>query len=114
MRQNNSKRKLKTVTIASQNIRGLKSETRLQEMFSHILRFSILAACFQETWRTGTETLSIIAFCSCQVFQKINKAGEARRVLALPLARKESMHGEQEDASCITISELASLQYVSS
>ena len=58
MRQNNSKRKLKTVTIVSQNIRGLTSATRLQEMFSHILRFSILAACFQETWRSGTETLS--------------------------------------------------------
>ena len=58
MRQHNSKQKLKTVAIVSQNIRGLKSETRLQEMFSHILRFSILAACFQETWRSGTETLS--------------------------------------------------------
>ena len=49
---------MKTVSIVSQNLRGIKSETRIQELFSYILRFSILAACLQETWRSNTESLT--------------------------------------------------------
>ena len=49
---------MKTVSIVSQNVRGLKNETRLQELFAYILRFSILAACLQETWRNNTESLT--------------------------------------------------------
>ena len=29
----------------------------MEELFSYILRFGILAACIQETWRSGTESL---------------------------------------------------------
>jgi len=41
----------------SQNVRGIKGEFRLQELFSYFLRFNIIAACLQETWRTGSESL---------------------------------------------------------
>ena len=55
--KNRIKRTIKTVSIVSQNVRGIKSEFRVQELFSHILRFGILAACLQETWRSDTESL---------------------------------------------------------
>ena len=55
--KNRIKRTIKTVSIVSQNVRGIKSEFRVQELFSHILRFGILAACLQETWRSYTESL---------------------------------------------------------
>ena len=52
-----NKRNQKTVSIVSQNVRGLKSDCRLEELFSYILRFGIIAACVQETWRSGIESL---------------------------------------------------------
>ena len=51
------KRTIQTVSVVSQNVRGIKNDFRLHELFSYILRFSILAACLQETWRTGNESL---------------------------------------------------------
>ena len=44
-------------SIVSQNVRGLKSDTRLEELFASIVRSDILAACLQETWRCGNDTL---------------------------------------------------------
>ena len=44
-------------SIVSQNVRGLKSDERLEELFSSIISRNTLAACLQETWRCGTETL---------------------------------------------------------
>ena len=52
-----SKRVIKTVSIVSQNTRGIKTDYRLHELFSYILRLNILAACLQETWRTSNESL---------------------------------------------------------
>ena len=52
-----SKRVIKTVSIVSQNTRGIKTDFRLHELFSYILRLNILAACLQETWRTSNESL---------------------------------------------------------
>ena len=46
-----------SVTIVSQNVRGLKSVERLEELFTALKRRNIFAACIQETWRTGTSTL---------------------------------------------------------
>ena len=43
--------------IVSQNVRGLKSDARLEELFASILRHDTFAACLQETWRCGNETL---------------------------------------------------------
>ena len=52
-----NKRVNSTVSIVSQNVRGIKSEARLEELFSYILRFGVLAVCLQETWRSSTESL---------------------------------------------------------
>ena len=52
-----SKRVIKTVSIVSQNTRGIKTDFRLHELFSYILHLNILAACLQETWRTSNESL---------------------------------------------------------
>ena len=45
------------VKFVSQNVRGLKSDIRLDELFSYIVRMSVVAACIQETWRSDTELL---------------------------------------------------------
>ena len=45
------------VRLVSQNVRGLKSDIRLDELFAYIVRLGVLATCVQETWRTGTEVL---------------------------------------------------------
>ena len=47
----------KTIKVISQNLRGLKSEVRLEELFTYILRFGVFAACLQETWRFENEDL---------------------------------------------------------
>ena len=47
----------KTIKVISQNLRGLKSEVRLEELFTYILRFGVFAACLQETWRFENEEL---------------------------------------------------------
>ena len=57
------------VKLVSQNVRGLKSDTRLDELFAYIIRMDVLAACVQETWRSGTEVLEntgCILFLSSQ------------------------------------------------
>ena len=46
-----------SVTFASQNLRGLKSDVRLDELFAYIVRMGIIAACVQETWRSNVESL---------------------------------------------------------
>ena len=46
-----------SVILVSQNVRGLKSDARLEELFSYIIRMGIIGACLQETWRSGAETL---------------------------------------------------------
>lgn len=48
----------------SQNVRGLKSEVRLDELFTIINARSILAACVQETWRSGFE---IVEYDQCRL-----------------------------------------------
>ena len=51
--------KIRTVTesIVSQNIRGLKSDDRIEELVHSVCSRKVFAACLQETWRTGVETL---------------------------------------------------------
>ena len=44
-------------SIVSQNVRGLKSDTRLEELFASVGRCKTFAACLQETWQCGNETL---------------------------------------------------------
>ena len=51
------RKRIPTETILSQNVRGLKSEERLEELFAAIHRRSLFAVCIQETWRTDIEYL---------------------------------------------------------
>ena len=53
----NANKKNTSVTIVSQNLRGLKSDVRLDELFAYIVQFGILAACVQETWRSDNKSL---------------------------------------------------------
>ena len=46
-----------SVTFVSQNVRGLKSDERLEELFAYVRRRNIVAACIQETWRSGNDFL---------------------------------------------------------
>ena len=50
-------KKSKSIKFVSQNVRGLKSSARLEEVFSYILRLGVFAACLQETWRSDIENL---------------------------------------------------------
>ena len=54
----NIKAKRNTIeSIVSQNVRGLKSDEKLEELFAAINTRNILATCLQETWRCGIDTL---------------------------------------------------------
>ena len=46
-----------TEEIISQNLLGLKSEERIEELLHSFRKRKLLAACIQETWRHGTDTL---------------------------------------------------------
>ena len=61
---NNVAKKINIETIVSQNVRGLKSDARLDELFCMIKSRNILAACLQETWRSGSE---IIEYEQCRL-----------------------------------------------
>ena len=52
----NNKAKIRE-EIVLQNLLGLKSEARLEEFFFSFKSRGLLAACVQETWRTGKDTL---------------------------------------------------------
>ena len=54
---NLAKKKIKTETFVSQNVRGLKSTERIEELCSSINQHNVFAACIQETWRTDVEVL---------------------------------------------------------
>ena len=51
------KAKTKVVQVISQNIRGLKSNDRIEELTLSLKNRDIFAACLQETWRTGKEAI---------------------------------------------------------
>ena len=53
---NNLPKNKECVYIISQNTRGLKSDTKIQELGTKIKSRNIFPACFQETWRTGVST----------------------------------------------------------
>ena len=55
--QNKQVKKLKNIKVVSQNVRGLKSESRLEELFSYAARCGVFALCLQETWRSENEIL---------------------------------------------------------
>jgi len=51
------KAETKVVQMISQNIRGLKSNDRVEELTLSLKNRDIFTACLQETWRTGKEAL---------------------------------------------------------
>ena len=56
-RQQNYRNKLKNVEFLSQNVRGIKSESRTHELFEVLATRNAIAMCIQETWRHGKEVL---------------------------------------------------------
>ena len=50
-------KKSKSIKFVSQNVRGLKSDARLEELFAYISRLEVFALCVQETWRSDNEIL---------------------------------------------------------
>ena len=52
-----ARRKISTELIISQNVRGLKSDDRIDELMNSMHKRKCLAACIQETWRSGKEVL---------------------------------------------------------
>ena len=51
------KKKLTSRTIASQNLLGLKSEERVEELFYTFKKRKLFCLCVQETWRSGRKCL---------------------------------------------------------
>ena len=49
------KKKFKTVTIVSQNVRGVKSDERIEELCMSMKKHDTFVACIQETWRSDDE-----------------------------------------------------------
>ena len=58
IRGKEAKRRMKAISFVSQNVRGIKSVNRLEEL-SHVLsqRKNVVAVCSQETWRFDKEIL---------------------------------------------------------
>ena len=53
-----AKKLMKKVTFVSQNLRGLKSDTRLEILFKVLnQRSNVWGVCLQETWRVGSEVI---------------------------------------------------------
>ena len=50
-------KKTKKVEFLSQNVRGIKSDGRLDELFVVLSTRKAIAMCIQETWRHGKEIL---------------------------------------------------------
>ena len=73
--------KFVTEKIIPQNLRGLKSDSRLEELFLVLKLRDLLAVCVQETWRHG---------------QQILKHGDSLLILSgLPENQMRSNRGEQ-------------------
>ena len=53
----NAKKKRRKVEFLSQNVRGIKSNGRLDELFEVLSTRKVMAMCLQETWRCGNEIL---------------------------------------------------------
>ena len=58
IRGKEAKRRMKAISFISQNVRGIKSVNRLEELF-YVLsqRKNVVGVCLQETWRFDKEIL---------------------------------------------------------
>ena len=58
-----NRRKIKNTCFISQNVRGIKTPSRLEELCNSLsLRKDVMGMCLQETWRFGHETLDFDNF----------------------------------------------------
>ena len=76
--QNKVKNKIKTKTFVSQNVRGMKSSERIEELCSSINQQNIFAACIQETWRSDIDLLQHGKCCilgACLKLEDSSKRG---------------------------------------
>ena len=69
----------KSIKFISHNLRGLKSESRLEELFSYMITFGVFAACVQETWRFDIENLQnegcVLLTAGLSSNETVNKRG---------------------------------------
>ena len=61
----------------TQNLCGLKSDWRLEELFDSFRRRRLFAACLQETWRCGSEDL-VNGDCKL-IMTGLSRAEQSRR-----------------------------------
>ena len=57
-------RRARGLVIRSHNLRGLKSEAKLEELFHSMRTGKVFSASVQETWRSGAEELENSGLCA--------------------------------------------------
>jgi len=85
--------------IVSQNLLGLKSEARLEEFFFSFRNRGLLAACVQETWRPGKDTLEngdCLLFLSGLKSMKSNRGEQG---VGIALSQGVWQRGKRRDLS---------------
>ena len=53
----NKSKSIQNIQILSQNVRGVKTDTRLDELYEMLLDRKAIAMCIQETWRSDKEII---------------------------------------------------------
>ena len=62
MTKRKKRRNIRTVKFLSQNVRGMKKDTRIEILLNVMKERNAIATCIQETWRTGIELLERNSF----------------------------------------------------
>ena len=62
MAKGKKRNKIRTVKILSQNVRGMKNDTRIEILLNVMKERNAIAVCLQETWRNGIELLEHDSF----------------------------------------------------
>ena len=84
------KKKFKTATIVSQNVRGVKSDEKIEELCMSMKRHDTFVACIQETWRSDDELFKNDDF---RFIGLVKTVGNDHKELALFLAAQLKLHG---------------------
>ena len=97
-----TKKKNQYETIASQNLLGLKSEARVEELFFTLKKRELFAICLQETWRSGLETLEndncLLLLAGLDEKEMRSNRGEQGVGIALSSAAVEGWKGAGVDS----------------
>ncbi|XP_066918828.1 uncharacterized protein [Clytia hemisphaerica] len=62
MAKGKKRHKIRTVKVLSQNVRGMKNDTRIEILLNIMKKRNAIAMCIQETWRNGIELLENDSF----------------------------------------------------